>query len=336
MKAIINHKGQVKVSDEPLPQLQNKFVLVKSMYSAISPGTELTAIRRMPENQASLGYSAAGIAVKVGAEVEGIQPGQQVACYGGPYVKHAEYLLVPKHLVVPVPDTVSLMDASTVGLGAIAIHALRQADLKFGESLVLIGLGILGQIMARIANAACLRVIAFDILPERREALSGIEGIRVCSSMEDIGREAREINPGSGVDCVIHCAAGRQMQLLDESFNWIRDRGKILIVGDMYMEFTRSKMFHKEAQVLISRAAGPGRYDQWYERDGNDYPLGYVRWTEERNLAEYIRLLAERRIDVSRLITDQVTINDAWKVYEKYKNNPADLLGAVISYPSSS
>ncbi|MFE5321379.1 zinc-binding alcohol dehydrogenase [Paenibacillus sp. NPDC056579] len=336
MKAIVNHRGNVKVADEPLPVLQSRFVLVKSVYSAISPGTELTAIRRMPEQQASLGYSAAGIAVKVGAEVEGIREGQQVACYGGPYVKHAEYLLVPKHLVVPVPDTVSLLDASTAGLGAIAIHALRQADLRFGESVVIIGLGILGQIIARIAHAACLKVIACDLLPERREALAGIEGIRVCSSVDDIAKEAAAATSGLGADCVIHCAAGRQMQLMDESFGWIRDRGKILIVGDMHMEFTRSKMFHKEAQVLISRAGGPGRYDPLYERDGYDYPPGYVRWTEERNLAEYIRLLTERRIDVSRLITDQVAIGDAWKVYEKYKNNPADVLGAVISYSSGS
>lgn len=332
MKAIINLKGNVKVADEPQPIVKRNFVLVKSIYSTISPGTELASLRRMPEHPSPLGYSASGIAVSIGEGVAGIEPNQQVACYGGPYVKHAEYLLVPKHLVVPVPANVPLINASTVGLGAIAIHALRQADLRFGESVVIVGLGILGQIMARIAHAACARVIAFDILGERREALSGIGNVVICSSMEEIKEKIRELTGGKGVDTVIHCAGGKQMELLDESFDWIRDRGKIVIVGDMYMEFTRSKMFLKEAQVLISRAGGPGRYDKAYEHDGCDYPVGYVRWTEERNMEEYIRLLAEQRIDVSRLITNQVSLSDAWQVYEQYKNDPGSLLGAVIQY----
>lgn len=332
MKAIINHRGNVKVADEPLPQVKNNFVLVKSIYSTISPGTELTALKRMPENPSPLGYSAAGIAISTGDGVIGIEPNQPVACYGGPYVKHAEYLLVPKHLVVPVPAHVPLMEASTVGLGAIAIHALRQANIKFGESIVIVGLGILGQIIARIAHAACVRVIAFDILEKRREALSVTGNIDVCSRTEEIKNKIQEISGSNGVDTVIHCAGGKQMELLDESFDWIRDRGKIVIVGDMYMEFTRSKMFLKEAQVLISRAGGPGRYDEAYEHDGCDYPIGYVRWTEERNLKEYIRLLAEQRIDVSGLITNQVALSDAWQVYEQYKHDPGSLLGAVIKY----
>lgn len=332
MKAIINLKGNVKVADEPQPQVKRNFVLVKAFYSTISPGTELTALRRMPEHPSPLGYSASGIAVSVGEGVAGIEQNQPVACYGGPYVKHAEYLLVPKHLVVPLPNSVPLMEASTVGLGAIAIHALRQADVRFGESVIIVGLGILGQIIARIAHAACARVIAFDILAERREALAGIGNVVICSSMEEIKEKIREISGGKGVDTVIHCAGGKQMELMDESFDWIRDRGKIVIVGDMYMEFTRSKMFLKEAQVLISRAGGPGRYDKAYEHDGCDYPVGYVRWTEERNLEEYIRLLAERRIDVSRLITNRVSMSDAWQVYEQYKNDPGSLLGAVIQY----
>ncbi|WJH36948.1 zinc-binding alcohol dehydrogenase [Paenibacillus sp. CC-CFT747] len=335
MKAIINDKGQVKVADEPLPEVKSHYILVKTLYSAISPGTELTSLSRMPENSASLGYSAAGIAVAVGDGVEGIAVNQSVACYGSPYVKHAEYLLVPKHLAVPVPEQVELREASTAGLGAIAIHALRQAQLSFGETVVVVGLGILGQIMARIAGAACARVVAFDLLPERCAAIEGVDGIQVCRTMEELRETVAETTNGKGADSAFHCAAGKQKELLDESFDWLRDRGRIVIVGDMYMEFTRGKMFLKEAQVLISRAAGPGRYDEAYERDGCDYPIGYVRWTEERNLAEYIRLLAERRIDVSGLITNCVSVGEAWQVYEQYRHNPGSLLGAVISYGSA-
>lgn len=334
MLSIICQEKEVKLIQKDRPSLQPDYVLMKTRYSMVSPGTELTSIRRSGENPASLGYSAAGIAVEVGEQVDHIQAGQPAACYGAPYVNHSEYLLVPKHLITPVPDHVDLKEASAAGLGAIAIHALRRSGLVFGECAVVVGLGIIGQLVARIAHSAAFKVVAVDLIEERRKALQDIPGIEVCSSVEEIPEAVRRINGNIGADAVFHCASGRQKELLDASFDWIRDRGKIVIVGDMVMEFTRSKMFHKEADVMISRAGGPGRYDPSYERDGHDYPIGYARWTEGRNTAEYIRLLAERRLSIRSLITRVASVYEAAEMYEDFATKPHLIIGGVIAFPS--
>lgn len=334
MISVVSQENEVKLVEKARPTLQPNCVLIQTKYSMVSPGTELTSIRRSGETPVSLGYSAAGIAAEVGEQIEHIQPGQQVACYGAPYVSHSEYLLVPKNLVTPVPDHVDLKEASAAGLGAIAIHALRRSGLMFGECAVIVGLGIIGQLVARIAHAAALKVVAVDLIAERRKALQDVPGIAVCSSVKEIPEAVRRLNGSIGADAVFHCAAGRQKDLLDASFDWIRDRGKMVIVGDMVMEFTRSQMFRKEADVIISRAGGPGRYDPGYERDGQDYPIGYVRWTEGRNTAEYIRLLAERRISIRSLISRTVPVHQAAEMYKDFAARPHAMIGGVIAYSS--
>jgi len=332
MKSVVCHDRQVKVVERERPVVKPNYVLLRTSYSMISPGTELTSIRRSGAAHSPLGYSAAGIAIEVGEGVDHIQVGQQVACYGAPYVNHSEFLSVPKHLVAPVPDQVGLKAASAAGLGAIAIHALRQSGLVFGECAVVVGLGIIGQLLARIAHAAAMKVIAVDRIEERRNALRDVGGIAVCSDVSELAETVRRVTGGIGADAVFHCAAGRQKELLDGSFDWIRDRGKIVIVGDMVMEYTRSQMFKKEADVIISRAGGPGRYDVEYERECRDYPVGYVRWTEGRNTAEYIRLLSEGLISVDALITRQASLADAAGMYADFADRPQHILGAVISY----
>ncbi|CAG7618885.1 zinc-binding alcohol dehydrogenase [Paenibacillus allorhizosphaerae] len=337
MKALFAYEGNVVVKDDAVPALQGEdTVLIRTAYSTVSPGTEMTAVRRSKQSPLQLGYSAAGVVVQAGVKAaDEFPPGQRVACYGGPYVRHAEYLAVHKHLVAPVPDHVSLAEASTAGLGTIAVHAVRQASLQFGETVVVVGLGILGQIIARICRAACLRVIVCDLLPERRKALQGTAGIHVCDGPDEVSRIVADVSGGFGADAVLLCASGNQKELLDTSFDWIRDRGKVVIVGDLSMEFTRAKMFKKEAQLLISRAGGPGRYDPMYEASGFDYPAGYIRWTEGRNLREYIRLLAGRHIDIGPLLNRSVSLTEAYSVYGMYKNDPGSILGAVIAYEST-
>jgi NADPH2:quinone reductase len=335
LRALAAQNGSIIIREEEMPQIGDETVLIRTAYSTISPGTELTSVSRSGDRPAAIGYSAAGIVVQAGDKVKRELPiGQRVACYGGPYVRHAEYLAVHKHLVVPVPDHVKLEYASSVGLGGIAIHAVRQANLQFGETAVIVGLGIIGQLVARICRAACYRVIACDLVPARRQALAGIDGIHVCASPEDVQQAVADASSRLGADAVILCASGKQKELIDGSFDWIRDRGKIVIVGDLQMEFTRAKMFKKEAQVLISRAAGAGRYDSNYEALGFDYPVGYARWTEGRNLVEYIRLLSEGHLDISQVLTSHVALEDAHSVYAQYKNDPTSLLGAVIDYQS--
>ncbi|WP_342744452.1 zinc-binding alcohol dehydrogenase [Cohnella massiliensis] len=335
MKAVISHLGQIRMSEVPRPELEDGFALVQTEYSAISPGTEVMMNGLYQANPIVLGYSAAGIVREVGKGMEHWRIGQRVACYGAPYAKHAEWLLMPKRLLVPVPDSVSPEEASTVGLGAIAVHALRQTSLQFGESLLLVGAGILGQLIAQIAKAAGYRVLLYDKMTERT-AIAGELGIRhVAYTQEEVEAQVAEMTAGAGVDAVIVCAGGKTGELIDRALEWVRDRGKVLIVGDIKPDFSRDLMFAKEAQVLISRAGGPGRYDPVYEKDGIDYPAGYVRWTEGRNMAEYIRLIAEGDISVKPLIGAVFPVDRCADAYRRYAESPNSLLGALLAYPGA-
>lgn len=332
MKAVISLKGKVEVLDIEEPSVETNHVRVETCYSAISSGTELLLKNLMTDTPIQLGYSAMGIVREIGEGVTHVKVGQRVACYGAPYVKHAEFLVVPKHLVVPLPDECRSKEASFVGLGAIAIHALRQADLRFGESVVVVGLGILGQIVCRIADVSGSRVIGLDLLAERCAKLSEASTVQVCDNVQDVNRTIDSLHQHEGVDAVIICANGANSGIIDQALRWIRDRGKIIIVGDVKMDFDRELMFAKEAQVLISRAGGPGRYHDSYESKGVDYPIGYVRWTEGRNMAEFIRLLTERRISIQTLITHEMALPSMTVAYELLRESPRDVLGVLIDY----
>ncbi|MFK7696792.1 zinc-binding alcohol dehydrogenase [Paenibacillus sp. HJGM_3] len=332
MKAVVSQLGKVSLMEHPIPELKKNHVLVKTCYSTVSPGTELTSIKSMREHPTPIGYSASGIAIDIGEGVSGIEKDQPVACYGGPFVRHSEYILVPKQLVAPVPSSVNLSDASTVGIGVIAMHALRLSGLQFGESAVVIGLGIIGQLLCRIAASAGIHVIAVDLLPNRRAALSATPYVNICAGTEEVPELLRTITRGIGADAVFHCIGGKQKELLDNSFKWLRDRGKMIIVGDLQMEFTRSAMFHKEAQLIVSRAGGPGRYDEVYEKDGIDYPSGYVRWTEGRNMQAYLRMLELGQVRLEPELLRHFPLEEADRLYERYLETPDSLIGAVIQY----
>ncbi|MFC7750009.1 zinc-binding alcohol dehydrogenase [Paenibacillus thermoaerophilus] len=302
MTRIVARSGAVYAEEAPEPELLPGHVLVRTEYSAISPGTELDMIRRSGERPVVLGYNAVGIVERAGDGVTELKPGQRVACYGAPYVHHASRIAVPVNLTAPVPDGVAPEEAAFAGLGAIAIHALRVADLRFGESAVVVGLGLLGHLTCQIAAAAACPVVGYDLNAERAAKLSACGVPLAVSTRADLEAALADITGGDGADAVLLCAGGDGQELIDASFGWVRDRGKIVLVGNVTANFSRGLMFQKEAQVLVSRAGGPGRYDARYERDNLDYPVGYVRWTEGRNMREYIRLLAEGRISVKPLI----------------------------------
>lgn len=334
MKVVAASKGYVQTQNMPEPACKDNFVIVENVYSAISPGTEKLIIDRSKEvdQGLALGYSSAGIVREVGQGVDKLNVGQRVACYGAPFVKHAEKIAVPKHLAVPLPDHVDIREASFVAHGAIAIHALRQSDLRFGETAVVVGLGILGQLLCQIASAAGFRVIGYDLLPERCEQLRLSGAGLACSNAEELAEAVRERSEGAGADAVFICAGGKAGGLIDQAMEWLRDRGKIVIVGDVLTEFDRNTMFGKEVQVVISRAGGPGRYDPIYEGGGIDYPIGYVRWTEGRNMGEYIRLLAEGKVKFGSLITSAVPIDEASSAYDLFMSDPRGQLGILLSY----
>lgn len=331
MKTIVTQNGKIIVAEQEQPKLPNGHVLIRTMYSAISPGTEMIFVKQASEQQVNLGYNAIGIVEEVGDGVVHIKTGMLVACYGAPYVHHAEWLAVPANLVAPVPDHVDPKEAAFAGLGAIAIHALRMADLRFGESVIVTGLGILGNLIVQIANSAAYRTVGLDLRSDRVSMLLEQGFSHMYESQEGMESRLTEAVGRFGADAVLHCASGPGEKLINSSLGWIRDRGKIVIVGDLSAEFSRELMFGREAQVLISRAGGPGRYDAQYERENRDYPIGYVRWTEGRNVEEYIRLLAEGQISIKKLITNEYSIDDAALAYENYKQ-PTETIATVIKY----
>ncbi|WP_214626262.1 zinc-dependent alcohol dehydrogenase [Paenibacillus agaridevorans] len=318
MKAVATQNGQILLAELDKPTPGEGHVLVRTEYSAISPGTEIGCVKLANAQQAVLGYSAVGVVEALGEGVQGLNVGDRIACYGAPYVKHAEWLAVPANLTAVVPDGVDPREAAFVGLGAIAIHALRTADLRFGESAVVVGLGTLGNLIVQIARAGAYRTAGFDMNRERVEMLRSQDMRHMFGSREELERGLEDAVGAGGADAVLVCASGRGEELINSSLQWIRDRGKVVIVGDVTMEFSRELMFRREAQVLISRAGGPGRYDRQYEKENRDYPYGFVRWTEGRNIGEYIRLLAEGHISMKPLITHEYSLEQAATAYDNY------------------
>ncbi|MFC5405190.1 zinc-dependent alcohol dehydrogenase [Cohnella soli] len=331
MKAVVTQSGRIWTAECLKPEIPPGHVLVRTEYSAISPGTEMIFVKQASSEMVKLGYSAVGIVEQVGEGVNCIAAGQRVACYGAPYVHHAEWLAVPANLAALVPDRVAPEEAALAGLGAIAVHALRVADLRFGESVIVVGLGILGNLIAQIAQAAAFRTAGLDLQPTRVAMLADRGFAHIYGDQEQLEScLAAAVGP-SGADAVLHCASGPGEALINRSFQWIRDRGKIVIVGDLQTTFSRNLMFGKEAQVLISRAGGPGRYDTQYEKENRDYPIGHVRWTEGRNIAEYIRLLDEGRISVKPFITEIYPVDRASEAYENY-GKPTTTIATLIQY----
>ncbi|OCA85867.1 alcohol dehydrogenase [Bacillus sp. FJAT-27225] len=333
MKRIVARNKKVEIIEDAMPALDGKpsYVLIKTMYSVISPGTELAILSISENKQVHLGYSAMGEVVECGTDITDVKKGDLVACYGAPYVHHDEYLLVPKTLYAKVPESVDPKEAALGGLGAIAIHALRIANLQFGETVVIVGLGVLGQLIAKIAHAAALNVIAYDLSKSRVDMLKE-ETIQSFASIEEMEEAIQVGTKGHGADAVLLCAGGKRSPLTQECLKWIRKKGKAVIVGDIEPDFPRELMFSKEAELLISRAGGPGRYDTVYEREAIDYPYEYVRWTEGRNVEEYIRLIKEKRIDVEPFIKETVELEEAPKEFEKLFEKDSTTLTKLIHY----
>ena len=300
------------------------------------PGNRINDGEAKTKDPVPLGYSASGVVTAVGEGVPNLTPGQKVACYGGPYVRHAEQLLVPKNLVVPVPERGSLEEAAFVGLGAIAIHALRKASVSFGETVVVIGLGIVGQLVSQIASVAGCRVLAFDLIPERCNLLRQCcDSAQVADKIETLETMVWQETEGIGADSVLLCAKAPDGHLINRALRFLRERGSVIVVGDLKMEFDRELMFAKEASITVSKAGEPGRTDRIYVKEGVDYPPGLVRWTEGRNMKEFIRLLDEGRIRLTPLVSGAVTPERAGHAYEMYMAAPEKVMGMLIRFDNN-
>jgi predicted dehydrogenase/threonine dehydrogenase-like Zn-dependent dehydrogenase len=340
VRQVIIKKGRVFPMEVPAPKVSPGSVLVKVVNSCISAGTELSRLQSSSRNimqraldqpekvrlglhmarekgvMAALdkvmgrgeigiptGYSAAGIALAVGEGVRDIQATDRVAVAGEAIASHAEYLDVPRNLVMRIPGNLDFRSASTVALGGIALQGLRRASVQIGEFAVVFGTGIIGQLALQMLVGSGIRVIAVD-LDRRRLDLAQKMGAELCLNAQDDDLEKAVLHytNGHGADVIVFCAATNDSVALSTAFKMARKKGKLVMVGSWGRELKREDLYAKELDFLISTSYGPGRYDANYELKGVDYPYAYVRWTENRNMEEYLRLLAAGKVRVEPLI----------------------------------
>jgi predicted dehydrogenase len=279
----------------------------------------------------ALGYSSAGTIVELGDGMDGFRIGQRVACAGGGYAVHAEYNLVPRNLVTPLPDGVDFESAAFTTLGAIALHGFRIAEPQVGERVAVIGLGLLGLLTAQIAAAAGCQVLGVDTNPERTE-LGEQLGIAACSRETAVER-AMAFTAQRGFDSILICADTSSSDPVELAGAIARDRGRVVATGAVGLTLPRKVYYEKELNFINSRSYGPGRYDPMYEEGGGDYPIGYVRWTEGRNLEAVVELLASGKLNVRSLITHRFPIEQAPEAYEVITGKKKDsFLGVILTY----
>lgn len=370
MKQVIIREGGVVIDEVPAPQAGPKNVLVRVEHSCVSVGTEIAGMRssgeplyrralRNPDKVIKLvqqvreqgigrtasfvsgkltagaptGYSAAGVVIGLGSEVVGFNIGDRVACAGAS-AHHAEIIDVPVNLAVAVPDTVRSEIAATVALGAIALQGVRRAAPTLGETMVVVGLGLLGQITAQLLRANGCRVIGVDLVTERIGL--GIENgmdYGIDPSVDDYVERVHKLTNGFGADAVLITAASSSDAIISQAMQACRKKGRVVLIGDVGLNLNRADFYRKELDFFISTSYGPGRYDPVYEEQGNDYPLPYVRWTEARNMEEYLRLLGDGRVRLDNLYDRTFAIDEADAAYAALKAGAGAPMLVLLSYP---
>jgi predicted dehydrogenase/threonine dehydrogenase-like Zn-dependent dehydrogenase len=375
MKQVVQNSrtGELKVEELPPPALRAGGVLVRTAWSLISSGTERTTVetaqssllgkaRERPDlvrqvvdtfkreglrstyekvkarltKIAPLGYSAAGVVSAVSNDVRELRVGDRVACAGGGYASHAEVLFIPRNLCCKVPEEVSLEAASYTTVGAIALQGVRQADPRLGESVAVIGLGLVGQLTVQLLKAAGCHVLGVDI-DSAACALAKSSGADTVAIDNESARAAcDELTAARGVDCVVITAGTKSSEPIELAAELARDRARVVVVGLVGMNLPRHSFFAKELELRLSRSYGPGRYDPGYEEQGNDYPIGYVRWTEKRNMEAFLKLVADRKINTDLLTTHRFKVADALEAYNLILNREGERsCGVVLEYPGA-
>ncbi len=360
--------GRLEVVDVPRPVVRDGGVLVRTAYSLISAGTERSAVevarkslvgkakarpdqvkqvldsvrsaglsetyqrvRSRLDQLSPLGYSSAGIVVEAGAGAEGFGVGDRVACAGGGYATHADYTFIPKNLCVPAGD-VPLDEAAFGTVGAIALQGVRQADVRVGESVAVIGLGLIGLLTVQILKAAGCRVLGVEPDEERAALARSLGCDGTTAPGEGAVDQAAELSGGAGVDAALITAATSSSGPVSMAGRLCRDRGTVVMVGATGMEVPRSIYYDKELDFRLSRSYGPGRYDPSYEEKGQDYPIGYVRWTEGRNIAAFVDLVGQGRIQLRPLITHTFPIDRAADAYDLITEGTEPHIAVVLDY----
>ena len=361
--------GQMLVEELPAPACIEGGILVRNVCSLISAGTEKTSVTNTQSNlierakkqpkevkmvmdlvkkegivstvnkvlskldsYKTLGYSTAGIVLE--SKCTEFATGDMVACAGAGYAVHAEIITVPKNLAVKIPENVSMEEASYATLGSIALQGVRQADLRLGENVAVIGLGLLGQITVQLLKASGCRVAGLDINESLFQKALSYGCDETFISSKESTKSLMAFTKGLGFDAVIITASTSSNEPIELAIDIARKKSKVVVVGGILMNIPRSPFYEKELDITISCSYGPGRYDADYEERGNDYPAGYVRWTENRNLQAILDLISQGRLDVKSLTTHRFDIQNAVTAYGLItgKTNES-YLGIVINYP---
>jgi len=371
-----NYKsGELIVLDAPVPACRPGGVLVQSLFSLISTGTELMKVheaglsmvgkaRARPDqvrkvldtvaqqgamatykkvmnkldSYTPLGYSLCGVVIEVGAGAEEFKVGQLVAAAGNEFALHAEYNWIPVNLCAAVPRGVAPEHAAFATVGAIAMQGVRRAEPQLGETSLVIGLGLVGQLVVRLLVAAGVRVVGLDTI-EARCRLAEQAGAVACAPPDDEGLAAvtaalAEITSGRGADHVFLAAGGSSNAPVEVAAKLARDRARVVDIGKTSLDLPWNAYYDKELDVRFSRSYGPGRYDDRYELEGIDYPAGYVRWTERRNIECFLDLLAGKDLEVETLVSGTFPMHDASSVYADLSSGALKAVGVLLSYPA--
>ena len=371
MKQIVQNmkSGETQVVNVPVPIIQPGFLLIRTSASLVSAGTERMLVSFAEKNllgkaqsrpdlmkqvlekanregilttvnaafnrldrPLTLGYSSAGTVIQVGDGVDDFKPGNRVVCAGGGYAVHAEYALVPMNLVAHLPKGVNFESGAFATIGAIALNGIRLANPQVGEISAVIGMGLLGLLAAQIIRASGCKVVGMDISPDRLAFTQKI-GIR-AELNKNIKEKFIQMTHGRGFDHIFICADTTSNEPVELAGEIARDRAHVIAIGAVGMDIPRKQYYEKELTFKVARSYGPGRYDHNYEENGSDYPIGYVRWTEGRNLETIVDLIKQDKLDVASLITHRFPIDhaeDAYALITSKQNQK--YLGVIITYP---
>jgi predicted dehydrogenase/threonine dehydrogenase-like Zn-dependent dehydrogenase len=370
MKQVLIKNGNAIVTEIPAPIVDNKSVLVKVMYSCVSVGTEMSSLKmsslplykralKQPENVKKVlemirnqgiqqtfervsgkltagsptGYSVAGEVIAVGEQVESFKIGDKVACAGAGIANHAEYVNVPVNLVTHIPENLSMSSASTVTLGAIAMQGVRRMQPTLGETIVVIGLGVLGQLTVQLLKANGCKVIGIDLDQSRVDTALYAGMDKGATNNSDLIQTVDLFTGGIGADGVIITASSESNEIVSLSMQITRKKGRVVLVGDVGLDLKRADFYVKELDFFISTSYGPGRYDPYYEEGGMDYPIGYVRWTENRNMTEYLYLLSSKKINIENFYSENIySIDKAFDAFESLKMSGTKPLMVLLEY----
>jgi len=339
--AAIDGAGQFVLIEEEVPSPARGQVLVENRATLISPGTELGGVPAMRANPKpgarprKFGYSSAGVVLERGPGCEGIEPGTALACMGGGYALHSDFVAVPRNLTVPKPDALSFEEAAFAHLAATALHAIRRMDVRIGENMLVVGLGLVGQLAAQLGRIAGAHVAVLDRLPMRREVAQKCGADLVLDPDRDVEAQVAEFTRGYGLDCALIAFGGEATQVVEMIARMMKTapdghkNGRLGIVGGAHFEAKGWPVAVGNMDIRPSSRPGPGYHDEAWEH-GADYPPVFVQWTTRRNMEECLRFIADGRLDVRSLITHRLPLDEFAQGAEALVSAPNEALGVIL------